>query len=169
MEATEEKRIEKQGKVTGEENAKRNFQWEENHNKIVECVKNLLAGNSKPTITRISEKTGISRPTIYAHIEEFEQEQANSTNNKLIMLMQHTILENICKKALDGDLKAAKIFLDRMSPGKAQRNINNNFINNRSNTIQINGYVISEEMLQNLPPEKRMMIEDIFKPITGKK
>jgi DNA-binding phage protein len=143
--------------------------WEKNHQKIVECVQNLIKNNKEPSITNVSEKAGLSRPTIYKHLNEFEKDEAVTMDEKLMRLMHHTILLKICNQALNGDMKAAKLFTEITGARKTGRNINNHFINHRSNTIQFNGLVISEEILQSLPPEKRMLIEDIIKSVKGNK
>ena len=60
-----------------------------------------------PKVTDLARITGLSRPTIYKHLQKM---QLTEISNKF-KVRAMTILEGIAKKAEDGDVPAAKLML----------------------------------------------------------
>jgi len=78
-----------------------------NHLKIIDEYTNFVEENQKaPTITKLSELTNLTRPTIYKHMKHM---QLNEISNKY-KIRAFTVLEGLAKKAEEGDPAAVKLF-----------------------------------------------------------
>lgn len=90
--------------------------------KFIEFLKTINLNKPKPT--EIAEDIGISISTYYRWLkdEEFlkivEQENALEINERL-----PDILDTLVKKAVQGDIKAIKIFLERYDDNKDSENV----------------------------------------------
>jgi len=82
--------------------------WKANHLKIIDAYTDHVESNMKaPKVTDLARITGLSRPTIYKHLQKM---QLTEISNKF-KVRAMTILEGIAKKAEDGDVPAAKLML----------------------------------------------------------
>ncbi len=77
--------------------------------------------------------------------------------------MTACILARLYDFAFQGDVKAAKLFLD--ATGNLNHSSNPMFIQNQNNYIQINGIVLSQESIKLLSPEQLTQIENIVKTV----
>ncbi len=90
--------------------------------KFIEFLKTINLNMPKPT--EIAEDIGISLSTYYRWLndEEFlkivEQEKALKISRRL-----PDILDTLVKKAVEGDIKAIKIFLERYDDNKDSENV----------------------------------------------
>jgi len=90
--------------------------------KFIEFLKTINLNKPKPT--EIAEDIGISISTYYRWLkdEEFlkivEQENALEINERL-----PDVLDTLVKKAVQGDIKAIKIFLERYDDNKDSENV----------------------------------------------
>jgi hypothetical protein len=88
--------------------------WERNHNLIIKALDELLKQHlGFPTVTAISRLTGITRNTIAAHLATCRQDERYKVKINSEKLMAEHLMADLLARALQGDLKAAKIFLDR--------------------------------------------------------
>ena len=148
-----------------EEDEAKNITWESNHQKIIAVINKTMEyyRKSPPTITEISNATGLTRKTIYSHLKEYRKHAAYKQRFEMLGLMEFDVLMGICSHAISGNTKAAKLYLELrgLMPQKAGQSQN---ITGDTN-IQINGLVFNQEVLQNLNPEQMKMIEEIIRPV----
>jgi predicted transcriptional regulator len=140
--------------------------WEENHDKIVACIRQLNSFSGRPTISRIARDTGLTRATIYKHLNEFQTHQVFKGSTKVHRLMMSELMTHLCGSALCGDVKAARLYFEVMGVIKTGKNVNTNILNQNSNAITVNGNVFTEEMVHNLSPENLSELEKFVKAAT---
>ncbi len=78
--------------------------------------------------------------------------------------MTARVLASAFKFALEGDMKAARLYLDMVGNGETQMR-NNTFIETQNNFIQINKTIISQDIIKRLNPEQLEQIENIITPV----
>ena len=138
--------------------------WENNHYTITQTINRLINDlNRMPTKTEISKNCGISRPTIYKHLTEY-----SSHPNYAFELEQHRILgtkvlTKMYQHAMDGDVKAAKVYLQ--ATGWLNGSSPKVNIGNQNNYVQMNGVIINEETLKQLPPEQLLILKNMLKDL----
>jgi hypothetical protein len=72
------------------------------------------------------------------------------------------VLAKVFKLAVNGDMRAAKLYLNTMGLNNEPAPTNT-LIHNQNNYIQINGTVLSQEAIQRLSNEQLNTIEAILK------
>lgn len=154
--------IERYGWVFGEDY--KNILWQNNHNQIIAAISNLtLQHNRFPSLREMESETGLSRQTISKHIKEYFGSEHYQHKKDEYILMRERVLAKVFKLCLEGDVKAAKVFLmatEHMEKPVTQiRNQQNNF-------IQFNGTTISGEQLAQLPLDRQQQIQDIISMVT---
>jgi len=140
----------------------RNEIWEFNHSKIAIIIERYVKETGKmPTAADIATGTKLSRQTVHKHLKAFSSSPnlSDQTNGMGIMLPR--VMGSILRQALNGDLKAAKIYVDAATKqtGTPATVINQN------NYIQINNTIINQQLIEQLSPDQLKRIELI---ITGK-
>ncbi|MBL0152062.1 MAG: hypothetical protein IPP93_00670 [Chitinophagaceae bacterium] len=139
----------------------RNEIWERNHY----CILNVISWKTKsegqiPTIKTISDETGLSRVTITKHLKEYYDSETFKEKEASYKFLREKLLAKVYDYAYDGNMRAAKIFMEATgSPANIVSNINNQ----QNNFIQVNGTILSQETIKNLKPEQLNMIEEILK------
>ncbi|HXP51556.1 MAG TPA: hypothetical protein VN922_16485 [Bacteroidia bacterium] len=142
--------------------------WEVNHEKITEAMRYLQRKQVKTTITNIAKLTGLTRKTIYKHLNESAPKPIQKTMGGVNKFMMEEVVEHLCRKACYGDVKAARLYLELMGVIKRSHNtINTNLINN-TNAIMVNGLAFTEEMVQGLSPENLAQLEEFVKAAATK-
>lgn len=68
------------------------------------------------------------------------------------------------KFAIDGDMKAARLFFEATSDKRPQTSIQNQ----QNNFIQVNNLTITEEQINKLPEDKRKQMKHILFMLTEK-
>ena len=154
--------------VSLHEDDERNITWETNHQKIISAISKSLRAYmvSPPTVTDISKMTGLSRKTVYMHLNEYSDNPVYAKRTEMFGAMKFDVMMRMCSAALAGDIKAARLYLELTGSLKPENKINNNFISNSSN-IQVNGITLNQQVLQNLSPGQLKQIEEIIRPITN--
>ncbi len=142
----------------------KNGLWESNHIKITGAISNLIGEkNRMPSKSEIAAKIGLSRQTVHKHLKEYDSHPLYLGQIKQLQIMTAGILAKLYYFALQGDVKAAKLFLD--ATGNLNHSSNPMFIQNQNNYIQINGIVLSPESIKLLSPEQLTQIENIVKTV----
>ncbi|MDB5243085.1 MAG: hypothetical protein JWP57_3710, partial [Spirosoma sp.] len=91
----------------------RNQTWEGNHDELTRVIGNLIHETGRmPTVTRLSTETGLSRQTIHKHLSEFYQSARYQNRLSLARMLSDRLLDKLYQSAIDGDVRAAKVFLD---------------------------------------------------------
>jgi hypothetical protein len=148
-----------------QEDDARNITWEANHQKILAFINEKMGKwrANPPTITEIANGTGLSRLTIYKHLQEGTSHSAYRQRSELFNMMESDILLRICGSALGGDLKAAKLYLELTGKLQAKAATKENIAG--STNIQINDVTLNQQVVQHLSEEQIKQIEEIIKPV----
>jgi AraC-like DNA-binding protein len=155
-----DKFLEKIDAITDSET--RNQLWESNHISITWAISNLTQENGRmPTQIEIANKSGLSRQTIQKHFKEFSSNPYFIDYFNQMKFMSHKVIGKLLKCALQGDIKASRLFLEvtgqlNKDQGKAT------YIENQNNYLQINNTRLTEEAIKNLPHEKLLQIEELI-------
>lgn len=147
--------------------------WEHNHINIMWAISSFIRENSRmPTKTEIACKTELSRQTVHKHLKEYQSSTYYSEFRQQFSIMQSKVMTTIFQYAVNGDMKAAKLYLESIGVLKNSplagtgSNVNNNtLIQNQNNYIQIGGTVLNQEIIKHMSPEQLNTIEGILKTI----
>lgn len=143
--------------------ATKNQLWENNHNRITGIVSNLMQELGRmPTVTEISLKSELSRQTIHKHFKEYATNAHYLEQVEQFKFMSAKVLAKVFKLAVNGDMRAAKLYLSTMGIFNEPAP-KNTLIHNQNNYIQINGTVLSQEAIKRLSDEQLNNIEAILK------
>jgi len=126
---------------------------------ISEFVKDC---NRMPSIHELTRRTGFSAKTIRKHLLEFESHQNYTEQQALFKIMGEKILAKVAKFAIEGDVKAARLYFEVINGAIGRQPVNNNTFNTQNNYLQVNGKVISQQAILKLPPEQQRQLEAIF-------
>ena len=126
--------------------AGRHAVWENDHQKILVAIHQLINQDGRmPSRGLISMKSGLSRPTINKHLKEYKDHPVFHDITEQFKLMSTKVLSTVFHHAVNGDMKACKIYLDMFGcPGHEK-------IKAQTNYIQINGFTITQDQIQELP------------------
>ncbi|CAA7392070.1 hypothetical protein [Chryseobacterium fistulae] len=149
----------------------KNQLWELNHNSIIWGISAFINEYGRmPSKTEIATKTELSRQTVHKHLKEYQNNSLYLENQQQFQFMQSKVLARVFQFAINGDIKACRLYLEctgglkNTSSGNTGSNINNNtLIQNQNNYIQIGGTILNQEIIQNLKPEQISTIEGILK------
>ncbi|WP_372483261.1 winged helix-turn-helix domain-containing protein [Elizabethkingia anophelis] len=150
----------------------RNEVWENNHLSIMWAISTLLQENGRmPTKAEISLKTNLSRQTVYKHLKEYRDNPFNEMFQDQFAFMYPKVLSTVFNHAVNGDMKAAKLYFEFSGVNKIGHHgtgmtNNNTLVQNQNNYIQINGMVLNQETVKNFTPEQLDIIEGILKTVS---
>ena len=141
----------------------KNNLWEVNHSKITNSMSRLIDKSGRmPASSELAEDTGLSRQTIYNHLKEYSTHPLFLEQSEQFRYLTSKVLAMVYRLAINGDVKAAKLYFDAVGNGIGQQS-NNTLIQNQNNYIQINGTVLSQETVKRLNAEQLSTIETILK------
>ncbi len=137
----------------------KNKLWQHNHVDIICSITNLTRKyNRFPSRYEISIDSKLSMKTVNKHIKEyFNSKEYNSKKDDYI-IMRERVLASAFNYSLEGDMRAAKVFLDATNQFTQPPAITNQ----QNNYIQINGTVITQEEIKKLPIAKLNQVHKIF-------
>ncbi|MDC8099637.1 hypothetical protein [Chryseobacterium rhizosphaerae] len=150
--------------------------WEHNHINIMWAISSYIKENGRmPTKTEISSKTELSRQTVHKHLKEYKSSTYYTEFQQQFEIMQSKIMTMVFQYAINGDMKAAKLYLECIGALKnslsanSGNNINNNtLIQNQNNYIQIGTTILNQDLIKQMSPEQLNTIEGILKTIEVK-
>ena len=133
--------------------------WECNHILITRAISTLMQENGRmPSKVELSIKSGLSRQTIHNHLNEYSTHPLYIEQVEQFRFMREKILATVLRLAVNGDVKAARRFLDCTkysdSSEKANQTINN--------YIQINQIKITQDSIAKLIPAQLGQIKEIL-------
>lgn len=138
--------------------------WETNHAEISRHLHNYVIQNRRPpTRNQLAELTGLSRQTITLHLREFNETETYRHERKAFRLLSNRVLSKMYDVALDGNVRAARLFFEMTGQMPSQKT--------RNYFIQVNNVRVNESVIKSLPPDAVKQIEDIIlnnQPITTK-
>jgi hypothetical protein len=136
--------------------SQQSHQWEENHLKIIDCVHKYMQSNYRtPSITFISESTGISRPTVSKHMRSFTAQPDFTEHAAIYKLMVTDILRQLYSQSIYGSVKAARLYMEVMGILKSGMVVNQNFLNGSQDKLKINEVAVTQEVIDKLEPTTR--------------
>jgi len=136
----------------------KNSVWEHNHIVISQAVASLLQQHGiMPPINAIVEETGLSRQTVAKHLKEYKSHPQFITEIERFKFMSHNLLANVFNYAVNGDMKAARIYFEMI--GAINKQQGGTVVNEQNNYIQINNTILSQENLKLLTAEQLDLIE----------
>ena len=146
-------------------NSTKNQIWENNHVLITNAIANIIREyHIMPTKSAIAEKTGLSRPTVDKHLSEYTSNPQYLQQIEQFHFMSNKVLARVYQFAVDGNIKAARLYFDIIGRMGYQPN-NTTSIKTQNNYIQINGTVIDQDTIKRLNPEQLSTIEKILKAL----
>jgi DNA-binding IclR family transcriptional regulator len=87
--------------------------WEQNHRLITEAIADYVQLQERmPGKTELATKTGLSRATIHRHLKEMDNQPELEEKEKEFRIMYPKVLAAMCKYAMNGDTRAARIYFD---------------------------------------------------------
>jgi hypothetical protein len=138
--------------------------WESNHIRITAAISNLMQEYGRmPSTSEISENTDLSRQTIHKHLKEYGVHPIFLNEIEKFQFMTSKVLAKVFKFAVNGDMRAAKLYFNVIGNLNQAQSSNNTLIQNQNNYIQINGIVLSQETIKHLKPEQLKSIEMILR------
>jgi len=136
--------------------------WNIHHQAIINCIRIHLINDNYgqlPSITAIAQKTKLSRQTVSEHLKEGICNKFYQERFKYLECLTGDVLEKLYKMSIQGNVSAARVFLDN-TLRTAQTPATN--IKQLNNYIQINNTRIDEVTVNELPEAARIEIENII-------
>lgn len=139
----------------------KNQLWQYNHNRITWAISVLIQEYGRmPTNEEIAIKTEISRQTVHKHLKEYAKDVRYLEIVEQFKFMSSKVLAKVFSFAVQGDVKAAKLYLQVV--GNCFSPMSSNTINTQNNYLQINQMRLSQETIKELTPEQVNEIEKIL-------
>jgi len=96
--------------------------WAYNHALISRAVANYMRANGvMPAQHIIVRETGLSRQTVSKHLKEYKHHPEHAAQMEQFKFMAPSVLANVFKYALDGDMRAARLYFQMVGATNAQR------------------------------------------------
>ena len=145
-------------KQENSESILRNITYETNHSQITTCIHNyILENNCFPTVFKITETTGLSRQTVYRHLDSGLKNKFNAlVKGKLEYMATHALSKLYLIGIKDDNVSALKHFIELSGA------INRNPREKVNSYIQINNVTITQEDIKNLPPKSIEAIKNLL-------
>ena len=97
-------------------------------------------------------------------MKEFENHDLYQEELQQFKFQSNKLLAKILKYAINGDMKAARLYFEVVNGigAKSARTEINTTITTQNNYLQLNGKIISQQTILNLPKEQQKQLEAIF-------
>ena len=141
----------------------KNRLWEFNHLQIMSAISNFIQqSNYMPSASEIAREVKLSRHTVNKHLKEYHNNPVYLDQIEQFNFLTAQVLTGVVKCALNGDMRAAKLFMESVANqnGQATRNVG---IKTQNNYLQINNTLLTEEVIKSLTPQQLQKIEKIIK------
>jgi|GEM_PF-1752026 len=136
--------------------------WEKNHKAILAYVRDYMRDSkATPTVAEIASWTGLTRATVYKHLQGFSATTEFAGHASIFKIMVSDVVRQLYYQSTCGHIPASRLYLEIMGVLKTGKTVNNNFINPQNN-LKINNVELTEEVLQGLGAEQLKQIEDIL-------
>ncbi|GEO09492.1 hypothetical protein [Segetibacter aerophilus] len=142
--------------------------WYKIHNSITWAISTFIHDNGRmPSPFEIANKTEMSSYLVNQHMKEYSKDSKYINSKEQFEFMTSKVLAKVFKFAVDGDMRAAKLYFEVVGNLKGE-NSNNPVINNQNNYIQINQLKLSQEAIEQLAPEQLKEVERLFQQVVLK-
>jgi hypothetical protein len=143
----------------------RHNRWEYHQAKITRTISILMKEEGRlPTQMEIAEKSGLSRQTVNKHLKEIGKTPYLKEYIETFRFMGPKVLARVYAFAVNGDVKAARLFLQATGYLQGTNNPSTG-IETQNNYIQINNTIINQSKLKELPLDKLTQIEEILNKV----
>lgn len=137
--------------------------WEAEHVTIENTIHRLTHENNRfPTRSEMSQHSGLSQSTVEKHIVEYFESSYYKKRKHDFIILRERLLSRCYKYAMNGDFKAARLFLEASANKKVDTVVNSH----QSNFLQINNVIITQEQINKLPEDKRGQMREILDILT---
>jgi len=141
--------------------------WEYNQTVISNAISKFIGKHGcMPSKTLIAEETGLSRQTVVKHVKEYQTHPEHLAAVQQFKFMAPNVLASVFKSAINGDTKAARLYLEMV--GAISKQQPGMVVNEQNNYIQVNNTILSQENLRALTAEQLNQIEHIITGGQGK-
>lgn len=141
----------------------KNQLWEHNQMVISHAISKFMCEyGCMPPKTVIAAETGLSRQTVAKHFATYKTHPEYAAEMEQFKFMSPKVLAGIFKFALNGDMRAARLYLETVGAINKQQSRTGGVINEQNNYIQINNTILSQENLSQLSAEQLNQIENII-------
>lgn len=140
--------------------------WEENHALIMNFIRDWAHRyHTVPSKTEIAIRLGMSRKTVTKHLTDYKENQKYRDRQEAEAFMLDAIKDSVAASALNGDMRAAKLYWDISvkQTGNTGNEKGHTYINNQHNYLQLNGIVLTQELIASLSPVQLAKIEEVLK------
>lgn len=97
------------------DNYQRSIKWNTLHATILKAMGDLIRlKQTMPSHADIAEWTGVHRNTVRAHLRDYENSPLYKSQLEQYQFAAPTVIDGIMVRALDGDTRAAKVYLDAL-------------------------------------------------------
>ncbi len=140
----------------------RNIRWEYNQIVITKAISFLMQEFHRiPTHSEIADKSGLSRQTVQKHLKEYSGNIYYSEYTDRLSFLAPKVLARVFDYAVNGDTKAAKLFLQ--ATGYLNSGISSvRNIQTQNNFIQLNNTIFNQEKISKLTTEQVKKIESLM-------
>lgn len=132
-----------------------NITKEHNRHLIIDAIHRCSYTGALPSVTEIAKITGLSRPTVYKHLECISIEHSSEDTSKYKVLGDNALLE-LYKLGMCGDVRALGMVL-KFTQNTLQPPKQNTY-------IQINNTKVEVGKIEALPKERRERILQLLDP-----
>jgi len=137
--------------------------WESNHIQITGAISRLIQDYKRmPSNSEISQHTGLSRQTVHKHLKEYVTNPLYLEQMEQFKFMTSRVLATVYSYAIAGDMRAAKLYF-RVAVNPSTDDRRELLIQSQNNFIQINGMVISQEVIKGLNEKQLLEIEKLIR------
>lgn len=134
----------------------RNLTWENNQTLIMGALSNYVKlYKCLPNINTLADAAKLSRQTVTKHLKVFKQAPGYHLEQQQLYMMRTELLANVLSIAMNGSLKAAKIYLDATSCDTEPTAASANY-------IQINNMKIDQLTFTKLPEPVQKQISELI-------
>jgi hypothetical protein len=144
----------------------KNRTWERNHHTITWAISTLMQEYGRmPTASEIAQKSELSRQTVHKHLKEYAKDERYLETVEQFRFMSSKVLARVFKFAVNGDMRAAKLYfevagnLGKQSPAPVP------ITNTQNNYIQVNQVRLSQESIEQLPADQLSQLEALLRTV----
>lgn len=125
--------------------------YEANHERIILMIRNyILSHDCSPAINDIAEKTNLSRKTIYSHLQSFDTSEFYDTERRKRKMVAESLINKLGVLAHNGDVRAAKLFLQVTGYINQNTNVLHLHQNNKHDGSVIKDFVHGEVLQDSI-------------------
>lgn len=147
----------------------KNRRWEYNHNQITWAISTLMQeGGRMPTTHEIALKAELSRQTVHKHLKAYATDEQFHEIAEQFRFMSSKVLARVFKFAVNGDIRAAKLYFDVVGGAGKQAAVPATVTNTQNNYIQVNQIRLSQQSIEQLPADQLSQLETLLKTVITK-